>query len=47
LTGQQIDIKCTLDKKATPPTVETPIVKDKGDLSAISNIFGGAELLES
>lgn len=48
LTGQKINIDCSLDKKAAPPTVETPIVQDKGDdLSAISNIFGGAELLES
>lgn len=48
LTGKQVNIECTLNKKASPPTVETPIVQEKGgDLSAISNIFGGAELLES
>jgi DNA polymerase-3 subunit gamma/tau len=48
LTGKNVEIECTLNKKATPPTVETPIVQDKSeDLSAISNIFGGAELLES
>jgi DNA polymerase III subunit gamma/tau len=48
LTGKEVDISCTLDKQASPPTVETPIVKDTSeDLSAISNIFGGAELLES
>lgn len=48
ITGKQVNIECTLDKKASPPTVETPIVQDKSsDISAISNIFGGAELLES
>jgi DNA polymerase-3 subunit gamma/tau len=51
LTGQKISIDCAVDKDATPPKVSvTEAVSDseaKGDLSAISNIFGGGELLES
>ncbi|HSX46010.1 MAG TPA: DNA polymerase III subunit gamma/tau [Candidatus Saccharimonadia bacterium] len=53
LTGQAIDIESAVDKAATPPkiTVETPhkpaAKSDTGNLSAISNIFGSAELLES
>jgi NADH:ubiquinone oxidoreductase subunit C len=50
LTGQSIIIDCTLDKNATPLTVETkaPEPKDESaDVKTISNIFNGAEVLES
>jgi hypothetical protein len=49
LTGQPVNIDCVVDKAAKAPTVETPIVPKQadGDMSAISNIFNGAELLES
>lgn len=60
LTGQSVQIECTVDKaaKPSPPTIETPLVPTvtpeasaksatSPDLSNISNIFGGAELLES
>jgi len=49
LTGQVVSVECLLDKNATPPKTEVkePMPEPPGDLSAISNIFGGAELLES
>jgi DNA polymerase-3 subunit gamma/tau len=50
LTGQSVNIECVVDKGAQPPTVETPVAPPQpssGDISAISNIFNGAELLES
>lgn len=49
IANQAVVIECVLDKTAAaPPTVETPIAAEpEGDLAAISNIFGGGELLES
>ena len=49
LTGQVVSIECLLDPSAKPPKiVAEPHNKiPKQDLSAISNIFGSAELLES
>ncbi len=51
LTGQSIKIVCRLDKNAKPPTVnelKTKAEPEKSeDLSTISSIFNGAELLES
>jgi DNA polymerase-3 subunit gamma/tau len=52
ITGKKIAIECILDKEAKPLKVEvlTPHLRPvapKEDLSNISNIFGGAELLES
>lgn len=49
LTGQAVTVECLLDKSISsnafkPAKVETI---PKPDLAAISNIFGGAELLES
>lgn len=52
LTGKDIKVTCIVDKNAKPlrdqPVAkpEVPEVKSK-DLTAISNIFGGGELLES
>lgn len=48
LTGTPVIIKCIVDKNAeaapaTPPKAE-PVAKDP--LDTISNIFGGAEVLE-
>ncbi|PIZ62393.1 DNA polymerase III, subunit gamma and tau [Candidatus Saccharibacteria bacterium CG_4_10_14_0_2_um_filter_52_9] len=49
LTGQPVTIVCVLDKTAKPS--KTPVLLPEEpptqDLSAISNIFGAAELLES
>lgn len=49
LTGTEVSIECVLDKQAKAPKVEASAVKQAGneDISAISNIFGSAELLES
>jgi DNA polymerase-3 subunit gamma/tau len=54
LTGQTVKIDCLYDKTAAPPKLSVPSDKatpddlpDNADLTAISNIFGGAELLES
>jgi hypothetical protein len=48
MTGQSVDIECVVDKSITPPT---PVTEGKPDdiaeLSTVSNIFGGGELLES
>ena len=49
LTGQIVSVDCVLDKNLPAPKT-VPIHKEsppKPDLAAISNIFGGAELLES
>jgi DNA polymerase III subunit gamma/tau len=45
LTGETVAIKCIVDK-ATKATGEAKIAAPK-DISAISNIFGGGEVLES
>lgn len=59
LTGKHIEVECVLDKTAQPPVVTLEVEeqdnngektegKETGkDLTAISNIFGTAELLES
>jgi DNA polymerase-3 subunit gamma/tau len=57
LTGQTIDVEFVVDKAAQPPKITVGIEKEattpskdgknNGELSAISNIFGNAELLES
>ncbi len=45
LTGQTVAIECIIDETAAP--TETPPPAEAPELSAISNIFGGGELLES
>ncbi len=49
LTGKTVRIECIVDKAARPdsPKVERAEAPVGADISAISNIFGGAELLES
>lgn len=49
LTGQIVNVECLLDKAVSPPVIvpNKSAAKPKPDLAAISNIFGGAELLES
>lgn len=51
LTGKAVTIECLYDEQAKPPTVPriSTTAQDPSDsnLTAISNIFGGAELLES
>ncbi len=49
LTGKTVRIECIVDKAAKPdsPKVERAEAPVRADISAISNIFGGAELLES
>ncbi len=52
LTGRSVHIECVLNKDAKPLKVVTESSKPAAkritnDLSTISNIFGGAELLES
>ncbi|MEK7059477.1 MAG: DNA polymerase III subunit gamma/tau [Patescibacteria group bacterium] len=55
LTGQTVTIECLLDKAAKPPKSPSPEAQpepapkapDNNNLTAISNIFGEAELLES
>jgi DNA polymerase-3 subunit gamma/tau len=51
LTGQTVAIECLHDKLATPPKAPSASATETEpagkDLTAISNIFGGAELLES
>jgi DNA polymerase-3 subunit gamma/tau len=52
LTGKSIKVECKLDAAAKPPKVDLEVTAepDKApdtDLTAISNIFGAAELLES
>ena len=55
VTGQDVHIDCVLDKNALPP--KTPVISEilpeappeqlVSDITTISNIFGGGELLES
>lgn len=49
LTGSTMVIECTVDKSAKPPkiAVQPVTATTTADISAISNIFGGGELLES
>lgn len=54
VTGQKVSIDCVVDKMAKPPAATTvkpkkaaPADSAANGLSAISNIFNGAELLES
>lgn len=49
LTGQTVKVEPAHDKNAKPPVIAEPPAEDTTDpnLSAISNIFGNAELLES
>lgn len=54
LTGQSVTIECLLDKNVkTAPAQDLPVIsaqpkpQQTGELAAISNIFGGGELLES
>jgi DNA polymerase-3 subunit gamma/tau len=49
LTGQDVSIECLVDSSAKPLKVAVPPPKPapNGNLAAISNIFGAAELLES
>jgi DNA polymerase-3 subunit gamma/tau len=53
LTGEVVTIECRLDKTAVQPKIplDAPLIEDihstTADLAAISNIFGGGELLES
>jgi hypothetical protein len=52
VTGSTPKIECIVDKSITPPatkeesiTIDT--LSDSGPTTTISNIFGGAEVLES
>jgi len=49
LTGSIVTIDCSVDKTAKPPklAVQPVTAAPAADISAISNIFGGGELLES
>jgi DNA polymerase-3 subunit gamma/tau len=51
LTGRDYAVECLVEKGVTPPKYDplptAPAVDVKPDISSISNIFGGAELLES
>lgn len=49
LTGKTIAIECVFDKTVTVPATTLVVVPEAepADISAISNIFGGGELLES
>ena len=52
LTGKNVKVNCIVDKNVKPlreqPAVKPEAVDKKSDdISAISNIFGGAELIES
>jgi DNA polymerase-3 subunit gamma/tau len=49
LTGKAIGIECVFDKDSKVPKIEVSTVTDSqsNTVSAISNIFGGGELLES
>ncbi|MGZ6004559.1 MAG: DNA polymerase III subunit gamma/tau [Candidatus Saccharimonadales bacterium] len=52
LTGKSVNIECFVDKNIKPPKADTAPAAAKStsgnkDISAISNIFGGGELLES
>lgn len=45
LAGGNVEVVCVVSEASTPS--ETPVEAKKPDLGNISNIFGGAELLES
>jgi hypothetical protein len=49
ITGRTVKVECIHDAKAkaTPPAVSKPRPAAKEEIATISNIFGGAELLES
>jgi DNA polymerase III subunit gamma/tau len=47
LSGQDVVVECVLDKKTAPPSTPAVPVEPSEDMAAISNIFGGGELLES
>jgi DNA polymerase-3 subunit gamma/tau len=53
LTGKNVKVECMLDASAKPPKVSLEVIaappdsEPAPDLTAISNIFGAAELLES
>ncbi|HVI60748.1 MAG TPA: DNA polymerase III subunit gamma/tau [Candidatus Saccharimonadales bacterium] len=48
LTGQPVTIECVFDETAVPPSpASPPQPAQPEELTAISNIFGGGELLES
>ncbi|HVX48241.1 MAG TPA: DNA polymerase III subunit gamma/tau [Candidatus Saccharimonadales bacterium] len=47
MTGQKIRIECVVDKSVVPEPRSEVKAKDLAELSTISNIFGGGELLES
>ncbi|HET7060506.1 MAG TPA: DNA polymerase III subunit gamma/tau [Candidatus Saccharimonadales bacterium] len=47
LTGQTINIDCVVDSSAEATPSDKPAAKKPAAISAISNIFGGGELLES
>lgn len=49
LTGQKVSVDCLFDKNARPPQTAKAVVSppSSAHITAISNIFGGAELLES
>ncbi|HVV67238.1 MAG TPA: DNA polymerase III subunit gamma/tau [Candidatus Saccharimonadales bacterium] len=47
LTGGTVHIECVLDESAKPPVQKPAKAEQPEELSAISNIFGGGELLES
>lgn len=48
LAGQPVHVECLFDASAAPPPGKSqPPAAEKPELTAISNIFGGGELLES
>lgn len=53
LTGQTMELNCVVDKSAEPPALDTPTLpptqhpKQNSQIDTISNIFGGAEVLDS
>jgi hypothetical protein len=52
LTGKNVQVECIFDESVRPPKVEIevepePSKPQSNELTAISNIFGAAELLES
>ncbi len=49
ITGRTVSIEVVHDPKAKPPKAAAPVTEtpSNGSLTTISNIFGGAELLES
>ena len=52
LTGKKVQVTCIVDKNTKPPKIEVAVlptiaVEESSGLTAISNIFGGGELIES